>query len=107
MYLLYFNKPLVVLQSTDIKTEAERRNEAVIDHLKKKCWESEGGALIFTALLPAHYCAGLVPKSLLRILKSQYVSAVSGHWRLHFSPMEESEGVSSIFFTVYGTMLCL
>ena len=73
----------------------------------KKCAESTlpecilrewGRSVGFAALLPAHYCAGLVPRSLLRRLKFQDVSAISGRWRLQFSPMEESEGASSIFF---------
>jgi len=48
--------------------------------------------LIFAAFLPAHYCTCLVPKSLLRRLKFQDVSAISGYRWLHFWPMEESEG---------------
>ncbi len=45
-----------------------------------------------TRLHFAHYCADSGPES------AQDVSALLGHWRLNFSSMEETEGVSQILF---------
>ena len=58
---------------------------------------------LYFLLANAHnYCAELVPRSLSAQTQVQDVSAVSGHWWLHFSPMEKSERASSIIYTVYG-----
>jgi len=66
-----------------MKIGAELSNRADIGYLESAFCENKGGVWFLL--------------NTVQVL-SQDVSAISGHWQLHFSPMEESEGALSIFF---------